>query len=375
MIKRDQIFQHLCAICDAFEEAKVPYRVAEGTLLGGVREKDIIAHEERDFELDVSFEDVSRVLALNKGLKKSRYEIVDREPGRFKYDVGYHFQNMKAQRDPVGGAGLIVMHDGIVVGDISVYTVFNDGMARRYCLRTESSPSPRMTIPAWYLEGDEKIEIRGRKFPCPRLPDAVVRKIYGEFWHEARQPGTFPKGFHPRSGQEYDAPIEPLMILALKNGWDGDYSDCPMWPRDIKYVGSHVGRKWLIHHDASLGLLDDEFFDPAERALLLRSLSDQPTLQNRTSVVSLIAVRGSLRNQQNKAVGAEKLIADERKKWEQEKKEIAAYIEEFQAELDELRYHESLFRNRRAVKAAVALADRLRKIRNIVVGVGKKARA
>ncbi|MEM9583831.1 MAG: hypothetical protein AAGA08_12010 [Pseudomonadota bacterium] len=288
-LAHDQMVEHLTYICDALERAEIPYFLSSGTLLGAVREGDILQTEERDIDLDINHTEVERVLALNEVVNADGYAIIDRVPGYADYDIGYNFRDMSEPREPVGGAGLLIEYNGVFVGDIFINAIYSDGFARRQCLHTDASVAAKMTVPAWYYEGNELAPIRGRNYPVPRLPRDYLRKTYGEDWETPIPPGGFGDGRHPDSGTVYDSDMERLTLLALEQGWDGDYSGYPAWPREIKRVASFVGRRWIMKHETYFQIENRDIFTDEETRSLKSLLASHLTPFRARTLNAMIA--------------------------------------------------------------------------------------
>lgn len=278
----DDLFKHLCIIIDKFEEEKIPYTLAGGTLLGAYRDGDIIPHEERDFDIDILIENKEKVLSLNEKLVGTEYSIMDRSAGALDEDKYYLFDNMQdGNNHDAGGAGLAVLFNEELVGDIYLYTIFSDGIARRWEDTDSCSVNAKMACPAWFFEGVETVTIRGRKFQGPRETEAIICKIYGSDWSTPLGIGSFAKERHPDSGSVLDANIEPLILLALKNGWDGSYDSYPHWPIKIKYIGGYGNRRWVLKHEPAYSIYDEDTLSKAEQEILKTCFGAESTSHQR----------------------------------------------------------------------------------------------
>jgi hypothetical protein len=153
------------------------------------------------------------------------------------------------------------------MGDIYVFTIFNDGIARRFDLNTGVYANCKMSIPAWYYSGDEYLSIRGRQFRSVRAPELVLEKVYGENWRTPLKPGEFQDGRNKTSGAVVDADIEKLILYAVANGWDASDIDGPAWPQPIHWIGWVGGsvrfwKEWILRHEPLIhpelaGLIQD----------------------------------------------------------------------------------------------------------------------
>lgn len=244
-MKFELIFPILKTLCRTLEENNIRYFLAGGTLLGAVRDGEIIKHD-KDFDIDILAEDEARVLALaecleHKGVtirKKSRTGVRTLEDGSVQEYIILH-------------SNITVFHKTQHAGDISVFTIFNDGIARRLN-NCNMLYNAKMSIPAWYYEQSTPVYLHGEQFSAPRSPELILRKIYGEDWQTPLKPGQYAPGRHVGSGSVPDADIEMLIRHALEHGWDGDYSERPVWPPANLMVRTKLGRRWARRHEPLL---------------------------------------------------------------------------------------------------------------------------
>lgn len=126
----DFIYDALCRTCDVLEILGVRYFIAGGTLLGAVRTGNLIPHD-IDFDLDCFKEDEDRILAsadmfARFGLRITRKMTMAAED----------LWSGKRTSQPLYASCLNVEYRGVMVGDIHIFTVFDDGIARRFDLGT-----------------------------------------------------------------------------------------------------------------------------------------------------------------------------------------------------------------------------------------------
>jgi len=234
------------AVTGRVEAEQIPYVLSGGTLLGAIRDGALIPHDP-DFDLEFDLDDEDRVRALGADLarfgiefrvkRRNGVRLADGRPGP---DDGCHASNLQ------------VYADGRHVGDLLFFTVFDDGIARRYDAATATLYNPRMMIPAWYLEEPRSAAIGTRSYPVVRDAELVLEVTYGPDWRQPIPPGGFTAGRNPRSGAMYDKPTERLVEHALTQGWDGDYRAQPSWPPVVTYVNSHAARRWVFRHEPEL---------------------------------------------------------------------------------------------------------------------------
>lgn len=371
--KQDELFHHLSYVADLFTEEGISFQIADGTLLGAVREGNILKTEERDFDLDIIDSEVQKVRELANKALKDGYEFVERTPNTVDFDIGYAFWDMKAERTATGGAGFLIMHNGEFVGDVYIYTVFNDGLARRYCLDSEGSVNAKMTIPAWFLEASTPVQIRGKEFPGSRAPEKILAKTYGPDWTTPIAPGEFGPGQHPDSGGIYDSDMEHLVIFAIENGWQPNYGNKTQWSRRIKKVGSYAGRRWVMSHDPYYILDDISLFSKAERDVLKARIESGPSKELLLIVMRVICARLSLRKRDTKVelAAAKKktsLLKEEMHQTQMHLENTRLEAKNAQECTRKTQAEFRRFKERRSVKIAVTFADFFRKIRKKLRG-------
>lgn len=81
----DTLFNHLVYVNSILEQARIKHWIMYGTLLGAVREHNIIAHD-YDIDFGAYVEDVDKILELNKIIGQNGYKF-----GKA-YTIGYSFK-------------------------------------------------------------------------------------------------------------------------------------------------------------------------------------------------------------------------------------------------------------------------------------------
>ncbi len=241
----DKIYQALCITCDILDEIGCEYFLAGGTLLGAKRDGDLIAHD-IDFDID-TFSQFEELILQHSALFEKKGLLIKR---KFSNAVKSFEQGIYTIQ-PLFGSLLAIELEGIHVGDICLYTVFSDGLARRFDLPNKVYFNAKMTIPAWFYGGSEYLSIRGKKFRSVRRPEKVLEKIYGPDWTVPKSPGNFASGRNNTSGSVADSDIEMLIEVALLSGCNEDYSHHPAWPQKIDWVGwpCDISKQWILRHE------------------------------------------------------------------------------------------------------------------------------
>lgn len=230
----DRIAGCLADLADAFEAAGVWYALTYGTLLGAVRDGDVISWD-YDFDLFVREEEVERVLALNpllagRGLALSRR----RQPGR-------HLALNPGRAPDFDPRALSILHQGDKVGDLYVFTAFADGVMRRFDAEREVYWCPHSSFPAWFVEERAEATLRGRRYPVPRDAEAFLAGVYGADWrtpYKAVQQGGTARRGTTIHGDRYEPKLREEVAWCLARGWDrARYAGAPAWPRRVLGAG------------------------------------------------------------------------------------------------------------------------------------------
>lgn len=277
----DTLYDALCKTCDVLEELSCDYFLTGGTLLGARRAGDLIAHD-MDFDLDCLVEHEQTILGA-EALFAAKGLTIRKKLSM----VPCHFHTFKRTERELYTSCIVVEYEGQHVGDICFYTIFDDGIARRFDLDAGLYSNPKMAIPGWYYSGDEYLSIRGRKFRSSRAPDLVLEKIYGTDWHIPLKPGEFQKGRVGASGAVHDADIEKLILYAIEHGWEACRENAPKWPQAIQWVGWPVeaGRDWILRHEP---LVRPEMASILQDAALLRLLDQAGESQKQALLKVLV---------------------------------------------------------------------------------------
>jgi len=171
---KEEIFEHLTFTSKILTENNIKHWILYGTLLGAIREKDIISYD-YDFDLGVYFEDTEKILTLNNSITNKKYKF---EKG---FGTLYSLKNKK-DREYLWRVSIKVMYNDNPVGDIYIYKKCDDGFLRRYDPINKIYFWPNSTFPHFFVEELENLYINNSVFPAPRFGKTLIEYYYGPLW-------------------------------------------------------------------------------------------------------------------------------------------------------------------------------------------------
>jgi LicD family protein len=230
----DKLFQLLVQLHDTLDRHGIWHSLLFGTLLGAVRDGELIPWD-HDLDLLIHRADIDRVVALNEELAPlglsfwSGRTLADRlalNPGRVPwFDPGY----------------LGIMVGDVCRGEVYAPTLFSDGVLRLYDLEHEVAFWPHSSFPAFVVEDLTTADVHGVPLPVPAHAEQLLAWHYGDDW---RTPYQAPlDGGRGREGRTAHGDV-PLPQLAERiawceaEGWDRSvYAAEPAWPRRLNGAG------------------------------------------------------------------------------------------------------------------------------------------
>lgn len=256
------LYPALKATAAVLADHGIRFVLTGGTQLGAVRDGALIEHD-YDFDLDVFIDHpppsgTSPTGATQKGIRLSDplFRQIAQDLGRSglgleeKWSKGVRLADGQRMDNPQSFASVIrVTQRGQRIGDLYLFTVFSDGIARRYDPDTTTYFNPRTQNPAWFFEQPDTVELYGDPYPVMRDAHVVCENIYGPQWQTPIAPGDHGPGRHKNGGAVVDRDLEPIINHAIRNGWDTDYSQCPLWPPPITHVNSMRARPWVVRNE------------------------------------------------------------------------------------------------------------------------------
>ena len=234
-------------IHNVMKEHGLKHWVSYGTLLGGIRNGDIIDWD-NDIDFEGFFSDLDQYIALNDIIKKEGYEFsVDKRKKCRDFSTPFmaSFTKSKYEKWPVN---IKILYDGTSIGDVFLFTCFADGILRRFDPRNKLFFNPKTSFPYWYVEELEEVIINNKPYPCPRHPEKILEYHYGPDWRtpiNCLEAGAKKRRGYNRSGTPYYSDYKKLIEFSHENGAPIQRPDLPAWPTEIRYISSKKGLIWL----------------------------------------------------------------------------------------------------------------------------------
>lgn len=148
LLDKEKAFENLCLFKEIADRNQFKFFLAYGTMLGAVREKDFIDHDE-DIDLGADFNDVDKFLSMLFELRDNGFEV--------------------ARWDDRGLISVIRNNEYI---DIYFFKKFNDKLHI-------NCGEP---LPTKFFENQANLEFKGMTFSAPSDIEGVMEFWYGKDW-------------------------------------------------------------------------------------------------------------------------------------------------------------------------------------------------
>ena len=240
----DKIFEHLKYFSTLFESNKIKFWLAEATLLGAIREKDII-QSDNDFDINVNIDDTDKILELNDIIKYDGYHIA-------KLYAETSKENLIWKNKLIWIVTLKIYFLNEPIGDIHMYQKFPDGFMRRFDMITNTYFWPPLTYPSWFTDELLYVPVRNIILPVPRDPIILLEYWFGKNW---RTPNInqiylgkviYGKDYY---GSYFDVNLTDLIMYLSKKY---KITLKPNLTHDIKYVYPIDHVSWMRINDKPL---------------------------------------------------------------------------------------------------------------------------
>ena len=232
--RRDELVDALTRFDRQLRDRDIWYCLAFGTLLGGVRDGNLIEWD-HDIDLIARPTDLLKLLALNgstdrHGLRvralRAQGASLALNPGRvLSFDPGF----------------LMLEADGISVGEIYLPSIFADGVLRQYDFATEVAYWPETSFPHFFVSRLATAEVDGSPYPIPQFSARLLKAWYGTDWrvpYRGQLDGGEERNDRSRHGTVNAPTLSETVAWCERRGWNRSrYRDEPAWPRRIAGAG------------------------------------------------------------------------------------------------------------------------------------------
>lgn len=166
--------RHLKYINKILTEEEITHWLMFDTLLGAVRTKSIITADP-DIDIGAYNSDYKKIMKLNDKIRMDGYEL--------KRDY-VHAKNIKDDNYmKQWKVAISITYNDTHIGDIMLYTTYEDGITRRVDGQNKMNYMPSMnTFPSWFINKFDKIEINNTFYNIPQDSGVLLRYWYGNNW-------------------------------------------------------------------------------------------------------------------------------------------------------------------------------------------------
>jgi len=238
----DEIYEHLCFVDDALMRHNIKHWVMFGTLLGAVRDNDIISYD-YDFDIGANIKDVNKIMDLNSEINQYGYNF------KLPIDtVGYDYTN-DSNTKVIWRVSIKIEYNNIVMGDIYLFDKFDDGIMRRFDKKSGTYMTPNISFPAWFVDNLTTVIIRDRLFASPIYPQILLEQWYGKTWQTPIKSKA--QGGDGDDDSDYYGTSKNISMKNLIDfvAGHGGVSLKPNLDKQVKYYCPSDQREWIVNND------------------------------------------------------------------------------------------------------------------------------
>jgi len=233
-MSRETLYHCIQYVHGLFERKKIWHCLAYGTLLGAVRDGDIIEWD-HDFDFFIRPEDLFSVLSLNHEIRKDGFRF------RLRRHPGTYLAVSRNDTESFWNGSVSVEWNGVKVGDLYAFVTFSDGVLRRFDFDTDVYWCPHSSFPAYFIEKIETVILDGIPYPAFRSVEKWLEGVYGTDW-ETPYRAPIQGGEHRKDvtiyGDRFVPKLREEIAWCRDRGWNpGLYTGYPEWPRHIGGAG------------------------------------------------------------------------------------------------------------------------------------------
>jgi hypothetical protein len=234
MIYADVLRSVLERLHDVFERYGVWHCLIYGTLLGAVRDGDIIEWD-HDLDLLIRPGDIPQIVALENELAAVELRV-------WHGMIPGSRLALNPRRVPwVDMGALCIMSGDWTYGDLWAPAVFSDGVLRQYDFEREVIMWPEASFAAYFIEELRPLEMHGIEYPVPAHSEELLRWQYGDDWREpykSVRDGGAARSDRTSHGTFAEPTLRDQLEWCRRRGWDpARYAGQPAWPRPLGGAG------------------------------------------------------------------------------------------------------------------------------------------
>lgn len=224
----------LAKVHDLLASHGIWHALAYGSLLGAVREGDVLAWD-YDFDLFIRPEDVPRIVGLNR--KPNPHGLTFKTV----YQDATYLAVNPGRVASFWTSAVVVQEHRRSVGDLYAFTLFRDGVLRRFDMRNGAYYYPHSSFPHYFVDELDEATVRGARYPIPRRAEQWLAGNYGADWRTpyraVRQGGDLRPG-STVYGDRYEPKLSREIAWCEAQCWDRTrYVSAPPWPQPIRAAG------------------------------------------------------------------------------------------------------------------------------------------
>ena len=170
----DEIFLHIKYIHNELEKHNIKHWLMYGTLLGCVRNKDVIPYD-YDFDFGILYSDKEKILSID--LEDKNYQILETKGGTI-----YSKKSKFKEAESIWRVSLKVIHKEIPVGDLYIYHKCEDNFMQRYDPKNKILFWPMSVYPSFLTDNLDYGFMRNLKLPIPIYAECLLEYFYGPMW-------------------------------------------------------------------------------------------------------------------------------------------------------------------------------------------------
>jgi len=230
----DWTFDALARTHELLRASDVWHCVTYGTLLGAVRNGDVIAWD-HDFDMFIRPADIERILDRDAAAAALGLELRTVHKAGAELAMG---SRRVAFFDPMR---VVVFADGRPAGDLFAPSLFADGVLRIYDFANEVLWTPHSSFPHHLVEQLGGVGIRGLPLAAVAFAETFLEMTYGHDWRIPRRAVVDGGDPHPGTtthGDRYEPSLSESIAWCVAQGWDRSvYAGSPAWPRAVRGAG------------------------------------------------------------------------------------------------------------------------------------------